>query len=135
MAGRPRKPEYLKALAGTARADRAHSAGFVTKPITDIPAPPDWLPNCHAVKEWNRLAPMLTTNGVVTELDLGALGHLCAIHGKLVQLWAADETPTGHLIAQYNSLAGAFGLTPVMRAKIPTQKKGSEENPFRAFRS
>ena len=135
MAGRPPKPDHLKALAGTARPDRARPANVAADAITETPAAPDWLPNCHAVREWDRLAAMLTSNRVLTELDLGTLGHLCAVHGKLVQLWAAGETPTGHLIAQYNSLAGAFGLTPVMRAKVPTPNKPREENPFLAFRA
>jgi hypothetical protein len=44
--------------------------------------------------------------------DLSTLGHLCSLHGKIVQLWAAGESPTGHMLAQYNTLAGSFGLAP-----------------------
>lgn len=132
---RPRKPTHLKLLAGTARADRAVSGGVTVDPLAQSPPAPDWLPNAHAVNEWNRLAALLVGTRLLSALDLGTLGHLCALHGKLVQLWAAGETPTGHLIAQYNTLSGSFGLTPVMRAKVPMPSKPREENPFLVFRS
>jgi hypothetical protein len=43
---------------------------------------------------------------------------LCALHGKLVQLWAAGESPTGHMMAQYRALVNDFGLTPVAQGKV-----------------
>jgi phage terminase small subunit len=72
----------------------------------------------HAVKEWDRLATILTANKLLTEGGLSALGMLCSLHGKLVQLWAAGEAPTGHMLAQYRNLINDFGLTPVAQGKV-----------------
>lgn len=84
-----------------------------------------WLPNAHAVKEWDRLAPILANAGLLTEGGLSALALMCAIHGKNVQLFTAGETPTGHMVAQYRNLANDFGLTPVAQGKVtPNADKG-----------
>lgn len=85
----PRKPPQLKAVAGTARKDRADAPAVELPLVSATPEAPDWLPNAHAVKEWDRLAPILTANKLLTEAGCSALGHLCALHGKIVQLWAA----------------------------------------------
>lgn len=96
-----------------------------------VPSPPDWLPNGHAVREWERLAPMLHCQHLLTEASLSPLGILCGLHGKIVQLYNAGELPNGALIAQYRLLANDFALTPASQAKLPTPglHKG-EDNPF-----
>jgi phage terminase small subunit len=114
----PRKPSALKLVAGTSRPDREPEAS-VDLPLADsVPDAPDWLPNAHAMKEWNRLAPILHANRLLTEAGLMTLGHLCALHGKIAQLYAAGEAPTGHMVAQYRGLANDFGLTPVAQGKM-----------------
>ena len=56
----PRKPSSLKVIAGTDQPCRALPKDAPVLPtISDVPKPPDWLPNAHAVKEWQRLAPIL----------------------------------------------------------------------------
>ena len=120
----PRKPEQLKVVAGTDRADRVPAGGVDHKAIDDLPAPPDWLPNAHAIKEWNRLGPLLVRVNLLTDAGLSAFGQLCALHGKIVQLWAAGEAPTGHMMSQYRALINDFGLTPVSQGKVnPTGEK------------
>ena len=57
-----RKPNALKLSAGTTRPDRAVEGGALTQ-LAGRPDAPDWLPNAHAVNEWKRLAPILTTHG------------------------------------------------------------------------
>lgn len=134
MPGPSRRPSTLKVISGTTRPDREAQAGVDLPSLSAVPPPPDWMPNAHAVREWQRLAPILVANKLLAEPDLGALGHLCALHGKIVQLWTAGETPTGHLLAQFNTLAGAFGLSPAWRGKVkPIGDKGSE-NPFAKFK-
>ena len=97
----PRKPTSLKVVAGTDRPCRRPESAPVEMPALDhIPDPPDWLPNAHAVKEWQRLAPILTANKLLTEAGLSALGQLCALHGKVVQLYAAGEAPVASMVAQ-----------------------------------
>ena len=121
----PRKPTSLKVVAGTDRPCRRPESAPVEIPALDhIPDPPDWLPNAHAVKEWQRLAPILTANKLLTEAGLSALGQLCALHGKVVQLYSAGEAPVASMVAQLRGLMNDFGLTPVAQGKV---KAGGDE--------
>lgn len=121
----PRKPTSLKVVAGTDRPCRRPESAPVEIPALDhIPDPPDWLPNAHAVKEWQRLAPILTANKLLTEAGLSALGQLCALHGKVVQLYSAGEAPVASMVAQMRGLMNDFGLTPVAQGKV---KAGGDE--------
>lgn len=121
----PRKPTSLKVVAGTDRPCRRPESAPVEMPALDhIPDPPDWLPNAHAVKEWQRLAPILTANKLLTEAGLSALGQLCALHGKVVQLYSAGEAPVASMVAQLRGLMNDFGLTPVAQGKV---KAGGDE--------
>lgn len=126
----PRKPPQLKAVAGTVQKCREPAPSVELPLVSSTPEAPDWLPNAHAVKEWDRLAPILTANKLLTEAGCSALGHLCALHGKIVQLWAAGEAPTGHMLAQYRNLVNDFGLTPVAQGKVRPQGKEADANPF-----
>ena len=118
----PRKPTSLKVVAGTDRPCRRPESAPVEMPALDhIPDPPDWLPNAHAVKEWQRLAPILTANKLLTEAGLSALGQLCALHGKVVQLYAAGEAPVASMVAQLRGLMNDFGLVfPTHVGVFPT---------------
>lgn len=126
MPGPGKKPNKLKVIAGTERKDRMQH-DVVELPLTgDIPDAPDWLPNSHAKKEWDRLAPTLHAVGLLTEAGLSALAHLCSLHGKLVQLWSAGESPNGNMMAQYRSLANDFGLTPVAQGKVKASAESKQ---------
>jgi phage terminase small subunit len=113
-----RKPTQLKVISGTKQPCRDVPAAMSLPTVSEVPEAPDWLPNAHAIKEWNRLAAILTANKLLTEGGLSALGHLCAMHGKLVQLLAAGETPSGHMLAQYRAMNNDFGLTPIAQGKV-----------------
>lgn len=131
----PRRPSNLKLISGTARTDREVPELVNLPLVADTPPAPDWLPNAHAVKEWDRLVKMLVANKLLAEADLGPLGHLCALHGKIVQLWTAGETPTGHLLAQFNTLSQAFGLSPAWRSKVKPIGDKESSNSFAKFKS
>ena len=118
MPGPGKKPASLKMVAGTTRKDRAVPDAVDLPVVTLVPPAPDWLPNAHAVKEWDRLAPILVANKLLTEGGLSAFGMLCSLHGKLVQLWAAGEAPVASMVAQYRNLINDFGLTPVAQGKV-----------------
>lgn len=127
----PRKPTTLKAISGTVQPCRALPKEAPTLPvISDVPEAPDWLPNAHAVKEWDRLAPILVANKLLTEAGLSALGMLCALHGKLVQLWAAGEAPVASMVSQYRNLINDFGLTPVSQGKVRSVGEKPADNKF-----
>ncbi|MBV6436752.1 MAG: hypothetical protein AELANPGJ_02019 [Anaerolineae bacterium] len=125
---RSAKPHNLKVVAGTARPDRI--APVIEMPTIDAPPAPDWMPNAHAVKEWDRLAAILAANRLLTEASLSALGQMCALHGKIVQLYAAGESPNASLIAQYRALANDFGLTPVAQGKVRPHGEAPAKNEF-----
>jgi phage terminase small subunit len=126
----PRKPPQLKVIAGTTRKDRDIGTSVVLPLVSATPEAPDWLPNAHAVKEWERLAPILTANKLLTEAGCSTLGHLCALHGKLVQIWTAGEVPTGQMQAQYRNLINDFGLTPVAQSRVRPSAIETKGNPF-----
>lgn len=128
--GPAKKPANLKVIAGTDRSDREEIAGVDLPLVADCPNAPDWLPNPHAIKEWDRLAPILTANKLLTEAGLSALGVLCSLHGQLVDMWSRRVDPPASLVGQYRGLINDFGLTPVAQGKV--KPSGSEEkgNPF-----
>lgn len=116
--GNPRKPTQLKVISGTNRPCRDTGPHIEIELVSELPEAPDWLPTPHAVNEFNRLASILHANRLLTPGGVGALAHMCALYGKLVQLWRAGETPSGHLMAQYRNLSNDFGLTPVAQGKV-----------------
>lgn len=131
---RPRKPHNLKVIAGTDQPCR-DAAPAVDLPLVDeVPAAPDWLPNAHAIKEWQRLAPILHANRLLTEASLSTLGQLCALHGKVVQLYAAGECPHASMVAQLRGLSNDFGLTPVAQGKVRPSGEEKGGNKFASNR-
>lgn len=130
MPGPGKKPAGLKVVSGTERKDRAAPPAVDLPTVSDVPSPPDWLPNSHAVKEWERLAPILVANKLLTEAGLSAFGMLCSLHGKLVQLWSAGEAPVASMVAQYRNLINDFGLTPVAQGKVKPVGAEPEGNKF-----
>jgi hypothetical protein len=90
------------------------------------------LPNSHAVSEWHRLGGILLAKQLLTTASLAPFAHMCAVHGKLVQLWTAGEVPRSNLLARYRALANDFGLTPVAQSRISARGGNgpSNSNPF-----
>ena len=117
-----RKPARLKAISGTIRLCREVPVVPLTR-LEVAPAAPEWLPNAHAVKEWNRVAPILAKAGLLSDGGLTALANLCAIRGKLIEHGAADECPTGQTLMHYAALTSAFVLKPVAQGKVKTSEK------------
>ena len=132
MPGPAKKPTTLKSIAGTRQKCRDAPPPAVDLPlVTEVPSAPDWLPNSHAVKEWNRLAPILTANGLLTEGGISALAMLCAAHGKIVQLYSAGEAPTASMMSTLQSMINDFGLTPVAQGKVkPVGDQDKKGNKF-----
>lgn len=126
----PRKPRALKVVSGTVQPCRDQKGAAELPTVSEVPSAPDWLPNAHAVKEWERLAPILVANKLLTEAGTSALGMLCALHGKLVQLWAAGEAPVASMVAQYRNLINDFGLTPVAQGKVKPVGEEPASNKF-----
>ena len=121
-----KKPPRMKVISGTDQKCRRETKSIDLPLVDDVPEAPDWLINAHAVNEWNRLAPMLIANKLLTKAGLSAFGVMCAIQGKINQLFAAGEFPTGHMLAQYRNLVNDFGLTPVAQGKVKPSETGKQ---------
>ena len=127
----PRKPTILKAISGTIQRCREPSTPPVElELVAACPDAPNWLPNAHAVKEWHRLVVILTNARLLTLGGLSALAVLCALHGKLVQLWAAGDSPNASMLAAYRNLINDFGLTPVAQGRVTATSARHTSNPF-----
>jgi len=130
--GNPRKPNHLKSVAGTGRPDR-EVVNVVDLPLVEqIPEAPSWMPNSHAVMEWDRMVPILMANRLLTEGGLTALAHMCALHGKIVQLYAAGESPTASMCGTLRTMHNDFGLTPVAQGKVTPVGEETKRNKFAA---
>ena len=130
MPGPGKKPAGLKVVAGTQRNDRMPDGHADLPILLDVPPAPDWLPNAHAIKERDRLAGILTANRLLTEGGLSSLGMMCALHGKIVQLYAAGEAPTASMAGTLRNLANDFGLTPVAQGKVKPVGESEKGNKF-----
>ena len=130
---RPKKPHAFKLISGSRRVERGTPSGVQLPPLEVAPPPPEWLLDDAAVEEWNRLASLLVANRMVSDMDLGTLAHLCAVHGQIVACYLAGITPKGSLVGVYASMSAAFGLTPATRSKAISTQTGTTANPFRAF--
>jgi hypothetical protein len=112
---RPKTPNAWKIISGSRRVERGPPEGVPIAPLKAPPPPPEWLPNIEAINEWHRLTKVLIINRLITELDLGALAHLCALHGKLTVTHTEATPAPKYLTRMYNSLSVAFGATPIAR--------------------
>lgn len=127
---RPKKPTHLKALQGTKQPCRDRAKGIDAPTMDDLPDPPDWLPNSLAAVEFTRLAKSLHACGALTEASITPLAHLAAIHGKLVQVWAAGCMPNAALLGAYRNLCTDFGLSPSARTRLPSNPHSKATNSF-----
>jgi len=76
MAGRKPLPTHLKLVKGTARPHRLNASEPVPQVLA--PAAPDHLEDRAKVK-FGRLAQLLASNGIMTELDSDALARYCVV--------------------------------------------------------
>jgi phage terminase small subunit len=127
----PLKSNHLKEITGSRKPLTAPEVELPTP--ADVPQAPDWLKNAHAQAEWSRLAPLLHRTGLLTEGGLNAFAVLCAVHGTIVESYAAGGAPNGHTIAQYRGLVNDFGLTPGAQSKVKPGAADAPKNRFAKF--
>ena len=101
-----------------------------------IPVPPEWLDD-EAIKEWNRLAPGLIANGLLSEADRAEFALYCHAYSEwqyLAKLVAQEgytitnDKGSPYLNPTYSAMQGAesklhkyakeFGFTPISRDKL-----------------
>jgi phage terminase small subunit len=130
---RPMKPTGAKILKGTFRKCRANKNEPKPIPIEGIPTPPRRLSRT-AKKEWDRVIEYVVNNQIVGAEGLSILVTYCEIHAAIADEKDILKVPASYL-AQYQKLAGSFGLTGDARAKMKTPKAAEEtKNPFEAFK-
>ena len=116
MSGPRKSAPQFRLVRGTAHKNKQRSrTGNVNNvsplpAMGNVPAPPRWLTNADSLREWRRLAPLLVTFGLLHAGNVTAFGHCCALHGQLVQAWAAGRTPKAALLAAWRALANQLGL-------------------------
>ena len=113
-----RKAPLLKVLANPARPDRVAAESTGLSAFDEVPPPPAWLVDVHAVQEWNRLAGTLVKLKLLHDGNTGLFAQMCALHGHLVGTWiAGGEPPSAASLTTYRRLVSDLGLT---RAMTPT---------------
>jgi hypothetical protein len=120
--GPQRRPEHLKLISGTARADRPADEPPVlpSETLAELPEAPDYLPNEDARKEWREAGQRLLDSGWLSALRLSALGMYCLLHGKILQASKAGAQPSAYLFAQYRGMQRDLGITgPTAAPKGP----------------
>lgn len=130
--GRPRKPDELHVLQGTWTATR-HGDPEARVQADGEPVPSRKLTG-PALAYWKRLVPGLVACGVAKARDGEALTAAC-------EWWAAyeaamiakDVREAAVAFDRWRTLAAAFGLTPMDRAKLrgPEKPKGGDLDKLR----
>jgi P27 family predicted phage terminase small subunit len=158
MAGRKRKPDHLKVVAGTDRPDRTNPDAPV--PLSELPTAPEWL-SARAAEIFDQLVGIVGSMGVGSASDTAMLAmaasrleevEICTAiieDGGRTFVSSAEHDEQGRVISQQikghpavaqrseamrhaQSLLVEFGLSPAARSKV-SANKSTNENPFAAL--
>jgi len=90
------------------------------------------LTNLDAVREWNRLAPVLTANRLLHEGNIGLLAQLCAVHGRLVKIWSGEGSANAALVVAYRMLSNSLGMLgwDMPQSARPDNRQSKQANRF-----
>jgi P27 family predicted phage terminase small subunit len=125
-------------------------AGVREARAAPIPKPPSWL-TATAVREWNRVAPLLHRQGLLTEISVGPLACYCQAYSDRISAQrqikkygmffkgrngtrirnpaVAVANQTAKLVRDY---CIEFGLTPTAAGQVrPPKPPGSDTEDFR----
>jgi len=133
MAARGRKPKTKeqKLAIGETRPHKLPPDNILEFPVVaEVPAPPSWV-NAEGKKLWQKMAPALFRQKVLTEADTSALAHLCQLHGQIVQGYRRKIPPTAADLSQLRMYFSEFGMTPSSRTRIGITGDGKKENRFK----
>ena len=118
--GRKPKPTALKVIAGNP-GKRPLAAAEPTFAPAGTPAP-DWLSD-EARAVWERVAPCLEANGMLSVPDADSLAVYADVVGRYVELRRAGEPAPMNLVQQMRQLASEFGFTPAARSRVSAPRK------------
>jgi P27 family predicted phage terminase small subunit len=142
-------PTKLKELKGTKRNCRTNPDE--PQYPTAIPTPPDYLDD-DAIIEWERVTPLLYSQGLISELDMAMLAGYCTSYSTWVKAerdvqkyGLTRETSTGSLVqTPYLNIANStkklmkdfavqFGMSPVSKARVSARKPNTKVDPWAKF--
>lgn len=142
--GRARLPSAIKKAHGSYRPSRA-AKGEVTFPVAHLEPPEEVSGDARALREWNRVTPLLDDVKVLTQPDLVALANYCmtvsiavraAIEASKAPL--VRKTRLGGVVNPHIKIAREarqeclrfaieFGLTPAARSRIVGQPSKKDD--------
>ena len=145
------KPTALKVLQGNPGKRPLNDKEPEYEKSDELLKPPPYL-STHAKKEWKRIAPMLLNNGLLTNVDISALGAYCQAYNRWIEAEKAIRTygmtcvtDKGNIIQRPEvgiantamrdmlKYAKEFGLTPSSRTNLKAEKVEEQEDPFMTF--
>jgi len=142
--GRKPTPTHLRILRGNPGKRPLNERE--AKPLAAIPDPPAHL-TVSALEEWNRIAPLLLEQGLLTNLDRAGLAAYCVAYGRWAEaeervrkLGVLVKSPNGfpvhspylavanRAMEQMQKMLTEFGMSPSSRsrARAETQPKQSK---------
>lgn len=128
---RKRDPKEVKIAKGETRPSR-HLENIVDFPVVDeTPAPPSYLRLKASKDLWNEVAPILFAQRILTIADTHALGHLCQLHGEVLDCYKRKVPVSASALTQLRQYFSEFGMTPASRSKVAgaePQKPGNKFN-------
>lgn len=148
MRGRKPTPTRMRILRGNP--GRRPLNAREPSPVVVVPEPPTHLA-AEALEEWQRIAPLLVEEGLLTNLDRAGLAAYCVAYGRWVEaeehvrkLGVLVKSPGGFPIhspylsianramEQMHRLLAEFGMSPSSRSRV-TGKRQEEKDPFEDF--
>ena len=90
----------------------------------------------HGKKIWNRLLPLLTGQGVLTDADLAGFERYCFLWQAWKDLAKAKDLDINKLMkieSGFSKLEQQFGLTPASRPNVKATKNVQEDASKRFF--
>jgi P27 family predicted phage terminase small subunit len=115
------------------------------EPASRLPAPPDHLSD-EAKREWARVGELLSTLGLVSDLDRAALAGYCQAWGRWVeaeealkQYGVVVKSPSGFpmqspfmavankALEQMRAFLIEFGMTPASRTRVHAESPAADD--------
>jgi phage terminase small subunit len=135
LRGPQKKALGLKLVSGTDQPSRRPpDPGLLVQTIEAVIAPPDWMNNQYARKEWVRLCPILVHNKILDDLNLSTFGAMCSTYGELIKAFADGDEFSPAISAQYIKYCTEFGLTPAARGKLHCNADAAPQNKFAKYK-
>ncbi len=120
MPGPARQHPHLALLRGSrSRPASVNSKTYTLSPLHSLPAPPAWLVDLEARREWARTGAVLIGARLLTAGTLPTFEQYCRLYARLVREWASEKPPTPALLMSFRALSNNLGLFGLPRAPEP----------------